>query len=69
MLEIMMGIAVVVLMAKIATLDDQSSILWGSITFGLCVASMWLPLPFFRMIGAGVASFVLMFIYKLITRQ
>lgn len=64
MLEIALGIAACVLMARIATADDQSGILWGAITFMLCFGSLFVPLPFLRIILACVASFVLMIVYK-----
>lgn len=66
MLEIALGIAVTVMMGKVAAADDQSAIVWAAVTFLLCYASLYLPLPFFRMLVAGFCSFVLMIAYKTI---
>ncbi len=47
-------------MAKIADADDKSGIIWGCITFALCLASLYIPLPFVRVFIAFAASFILM---------
>jgi hypothetical protein len=70
MLEIVLGIAVVVMMAKVANADDQSAVTWGGLTFLLCVASvLFVPLPFLRMLLAGAAVFALMIGYKMVAER
>ena len=67
MFEIIVGIAAIVAMVRIASADDQSPLLWGFVTFGLCVLSiMAMPnLPFIRIGIAGVLAIVLMIGYKI----
>lgn len=66
MIEIGLGIAACVIMAKIASADDESPLIWGLATFGLCFLSLFIPLPFLRILLAWVASFVLMIVVKMI---
>ena len=69
MLEIIVGIAAIVAMAKIADADDQSALLWGLITFALIVASLMLiPLPLIRVGIAFVVAIIAMIIYKVVKR-
>lgn len=60
MFELLLVIASCVAMAKIASADNKSGIIWGCITFGLCLASGLIPLPFVRVFIAFVVSFILM---------
>ncbi len=69
MFEIIVGVAVVVLLTRIADIDGQSAPLWGFITFALCVASLWIPLPFLRFVLAGVVAFIAMIVYKIIAER
>ena len=65
MLEILIVIAMIVLMAKIASADDQSPWLWGGLTFALSVAALVLiPLPIIRLAIVGVVVFIAMIVYK-----
>ncbi len=66
MLEIIVGIGVCVLMAKIASIDRQSGKVWFFITLGICVLCLLIPLPIFRMAIAGVIAFVSMIVYKMV---
>ena len=67
MIESVMLFAAVVLMARIANAEDESPFAWGGLTFLLCLGSrMFVPLPFARIMGAAILSFVLMTVYKLI---
>ncbi|MDB5294757.1 MAG: hypothetical protein JWO31_740 [Phycisphaerales bacterium] len=62
----MLLIAAVVAMVKIASADDQSTVIWGSITLALGVAFvMFVPIPFARVGFAFVTSFVGMIAYKM----
>ena len=66
MFEILLIVGVISIMAKIANADDQSAILWGVVTGGLCLLSLLIPIPFGRILIAGVLAFVLMMGYKAI---
>jgi len=69
MLEWVMVIGLCVFMARIADAENRSKLLWGFITFVLCLASVALPLPFLRVIIAGAVSFGIMFALKLVTEK
>ena len=64
MIEIGLGIAACVLMAKIASADDESPMIWGLATFALCFLSLFIPIPFIRILIAWGASFALMIVVK-----
>jgi hypothetical protein len=67
--EIIMAIAAVAAMVKIASADNQSATLWGLVTFLLVVASLFIPLPFIRVGIAFVLAFVAMFTYKVVANR
>ena len=56
-------------MAKIAIADDRSDIIWFCITFAVCLAALFIPLPFIRFLIAGSVSFGIMIAYKLIMNR
>jgi hypothetical protein len=64
MLEIIVAIAAIVAIVKIADADGQTPWVWGLVTFGLIALSMVIPLPFIRVLIAAVAAFVLMIVKK-----
>jgi hypothetical protein len=64
MLELVVGIMAVVAMGKIASADNQSPILWGSLTLLLVIGCMFIPLPFLRVGLAFVVAFVAMIGFK-----
>ena len=65
-----MTIAAVVLMSKVADIENRSMWRWGVGTLLLCVASMFfLPWPLVRVGIAAVASFAAMFISKIIAER
>ena len=64
MLEIGLIIAACVGMAKIADADGRSSMTWGIITLGICMASLLIPLPFLRVLLGLVTAFIAMMIAK-----
>jgi hypothetical protein len=64
MVEIALAIAACGAMAKIADADGRSSIVWGIITLGLCLASGPIPLPFLRILLAFIVAFILMMVAK-----
>jgi hypothetical protein len=69
MLELIGIAAVTIIMGRIAYADDQSQLMWVVITFGICLGSLFIPLPFLRILIAGVVSFVLMIVYKMVTEN
>ena len=64
MLEIIFGIFVCLLMRKIADMDHQSGITWFGVTFGLCILSLALPIPYLRFCLAGIVSGIILMYIK-----
>jgi hypothetical protein len=61
MFELLLVAAACIGMARVAEEDQKSGLMWGGITFVLCVVSMAvIPLPFLRILIAGVAAFIIM---------
>jgi hypothetical protein len=44
--------------------DGRSAIKWGIVTLGLCLASLAIPLPFVRILLAGVVAFIALMVAK-----
>jgi hypothetical protein len=66
-MEFILGIVMCFAVAKIASADDQSGILWGILAFVILLGScMVIPWPFVRVLIAGVAAFVAMIAWKAI---
>ncbi len=69
MLELAMAVASVVVMARIADLENRSAVLWGGIMVAACAASfyvMWWPLV--RVFLAFVAVIVVYMATKFVPR-
>jgi hypothetical protein len=65
---LVLGCAVFI-MAKVAHMEERSPILWGGITFLICVATtITIPLPFISMIIGLAISFTAMFVVKLLEK-
>ena len=65
MIEILVGIVVIGSMIKIASNDNESAALWGTVTALLAVVSVFtIPMPIVRVFFAGLASFILLIVYK-----
>ena len=60
MFELILAIAACVAMAKIASADNKSPIIWAVATFALCVLSILIPLPYVRVLIAFIVAFVAM---------
>ncbi len=61
MFELILVVAACIGMSRVAEEDQKSGFMWGGITLILCIVSMALiPLPFLRILLAGVATFILM---------
>lgn len=58
MVEIGLAIAAGFGIGKIADAEGRSALVWGLITFGLCAASLIIPLPFLRILLAAVLAFI-----------
>jgi hypothetical protein len=60
MLELILIFVACAAVGRIAEMDRRSSFGWGLITFLICMASLYIPLPYLR-VGIGVLiTFVLM---------
>ncbi|MAX24887.1 MAG: hypothetical protein CMJ19_10325 [Phycisphaeraceae bacterium] len=65
MLEILLGVAVCIASMKVADADGMSGGMWFGIAFLICFLSVTLiPLPFIRMLIAGVLVICAMVGYK-----
>ena len=65
--EIIMIIAAVTAMAKIADAEDRSTLLWGGMTLALCIASLFVvPLPMVRIFLVFVFAFIMMIVAKIV---
>ena len=64
-MEIIMAIAGVVLMVRVARMEDRSPLLWGILTFCLCAGALFAPYPFLRIVGAISLAFAAMMIAKI----
>ena len=69
MIEILIGVAAVIAMIRIADAEEQSRLIWGSVTVGLMILSLLLPLPMVRVALAGILAFVAMFVYKIVANR
>ena len=49
-------IAATIAMSRLAETDRGEGFKWGAITFGLCILSLFIPLPFLRiLLACGIA--------------
>ena len=65
MIEIGLALGACYAMYRIADADDESGFLWGGVTFLLCVGSVvFVPLPFLRILGVAIVTFILMMVGK-----
>jgi succinate-acetate transporter protein len=64
MIEIGLAVAACILMSKIADAEGRSTLVWGTLTLLLCVGSLAIPLPFLRILLAGVVAFIALMVAK-----
>ena len=64
MFEFVAIIAASIGMGRFAEADRSEGLKWGAITFGLCLLSLFIPLPFLRVLLACIIAFVLMTVTK-----
>lgn len=60
MYELILIIGAAIAMGRFAESDRHEGLKWGAITFGLCLASLLIPIPFLRVLIACGVSFGLM---------
>jgi len=65
MLGIIMIIASVIAMAKIASMEGRSPVIWGAVTMAICFASLIIPIPLVNIFIGFIASFIVMFVVKM----
>ena len=63
-IEIIMLVAAVIFMARVADAEDRSALAWGGLTLLLCLVFGLLPLPFLRIAIACAISFAAMIVVK-----
>jgi hypothetical protein len=63
--------AAVVAMYRIADVEGKSGLLWGGLTFAICIAMAFLlpNWPIVNVALGGIASFIVMFVYKIVTND
>lgn len=66
-LELVMIIALIVLFARMAAMDDNSPVIWGVVTGVVCVGVAFIPLPVLRIGIAGVVVFSMMIGWRVIS--
>jgi len=66
LLEIACGISLCFVMSQVANADNRSPLLWAAITFLLCLISLLIPVPFFRLLLPMLVVLVAMFVCNLI---
>jgi hypothetical protein len=69
MLELIVGLLAVIAMAKVASADNQSPIIWGSVTLLLVIGCLFIPMPFLRVGLAFALAFVAMIGFKVATNR
>jgi hypothetical protein len=69
MVGLIVVVAAVVIMTKAAEMEGRSTVLWGAITFILCLlCSIFIPLPLINIVIGLVISYLAMFAVKLIAK-
>jgi hypothetical protein len=68
-IEILVIVGMCILMARIANYDDESGLVWGGVALVLCLVSLVIPIPVFRILIAGVAAFIAYFVFKLVSHR
>ncbi|MFO0928475.1 MAG: hypothetical protein U0736_15870 [Gemmataceae bacterium] len=66
MIDLVLSIALAMLLGGVAFADDRSPILWGAITFVLCLLSLLIPLPVVRLVIVMGMVLVALFVCNLI---
>ena len=69
MLEIFLYCVVVGFIAKVASVENRSAVLWGAAAAGICVATLFIPLVLLRVLIAAVICILAMTAAKILLRQ
>jgi hypothetical protein len=64
--EVVVGLVVCGFTSRVADADNRSPLVWGALTAVLCLASLTIPVPIFRLVLAGAVVFVTMYVINLI---
>lgn len=64
MIELVVMLACIVLMARVAEFENRSGVIWGSVTLVLCLACFSIPLPYVRVLIALVISYIALSVYN-----
>ena len=65
MIGIVMIVASVIAMAKIASMEGRSPVIWGALTLVICFASGIIPIPLVNILIGFILSFMILFIVKM----
>ena len=68
-MSIIVLIAAITIIAKCAELEEKSGTKWGFITFGICVLTSAIPLPYLNIVIGFAISFMLLFAAKVISNR
>jgi hypothetical protein len=69
-LEILFAVVTAAAVGKIARNDNQSGVLWGGLTLLACIGAFAaIPLPYLRVLLAGVLGFVGMIVFKIVANR
>jgi hypothetical protein len=60
MFELILIIAAAIVIGRFAETDRSEGLKWGAITFGICLVSLLIPLPYLRVLLACGATFFAM---------
>jgi hypothetical protein len=63
--EAIMSFALIVAVVRMAQLEEESALLWGTAAVLACFLCRLLPFPYIRVLVAGVAVYVAMTAYKM----
>lgn len=64
MFELFLAVAAAIAMGRFGEADRNQGLQWGLITFALCLASFFVPLPFLRIGIVCIIVLVLMMVTK-----
>lgn len=67
--ELILAIALIVAMVRIADVENMSPWLWGAVAFLILLGSGIIPIPYFRILVAGILSYGAMLTYKIVANK
>jgi hypothetical protein len=65
-LEAVCAAVVCAVLGRVADADGHSPFVWAGVTVALCLASLLVPVPIFRLVLAGYVAVLAMFVYNLV---